>query len=81
MASVLFLSLKAVSEAVWAFGSLTPLENCVQIKIPLHSQMPKGLWCIYNMVRRETWITVENYLKGEIVLDLRVHITATARKS
>ena len=32
-ASVLLLSLKAVREAVWAFGSLTPLENCVQIKI------------------------------------------------
>lgn len=45
--------------------------------------MLKGLWCIYNMFRRETWITVEKYLflKGEIVLDLRMHINAGARKS
>lgn len=48
LASELLLSLKAVREAVWAFGSLTPLENCIQIKIlkPLRRRRACGVYTI-----------------------------------
>lgn len=56
---------------MWEFGSLTPLENCIQIKIPL-ADAGKGvrLYVGYVFFLCRTWVIEDKHLVMELVLDL-----------